>query len=909
MHKRTMLAKSLLIAFSGSAALGVSPAMAQQSTQELQRVTVTGSNIKRTDTETASPVQTITRSEIERTGKTNIAEVLQGISANNSGSIPLAFSNGFAHGSTGVSLRGLGVNSTLVLVNGRRMASYGLADDGQRSFVDLNTIPLEVVDRIEVLKDGASAIYGSDAIAGVVNVILRSDYKGLTIAGDAGTSYKSDGSVGRLAATYGLGDLSADKYNVFVSAEYSKTKAIQQNTRPSYIGTNKLDTEPKTFGYYDQRTGGINPVTGLPLRGSPYGSIRNPANNVYQPATACPEVSSITGLCLTDISDHIQIQPEVERANVFGRGTWNLAADLQAYAEAGVFYTHTKAKGTPTPVSANWGVLATNSVESTATIALPVGHPQNPFAAAARIRGVTENLGGRDSDSENTAIRVIGGIKGSAVGWDYDTALGYIQTKLKDSNTGYVRNSVLQEGLASGQFRLGLAPMDAAYAARLSPTLEREPKNSISFADFKATRELFALPGGNLGISLGAEVRREKSDTPALPYTYEGDIVGLGYSGFNAARTVYAFFGEVSAPVLKILELNAAVRYDHYSDYGSSTTPKVGFKLTPIDWVAIRGTYAEGFRAPGPAENGNSQSAGYAGYLQVSNGNPNIQPEKSKSYTLGLVLSPTKDTDVIIDWYKVKRKNEIIGADGTLVVGADQSSGVPLSTVPGQLQNSRIIYDENGDIAAIFAPYINATSTTTTGVDLEVKQRIALGEAGKLTAGLNWTHINKFARKINGDTYEFAGTHGPYVLSSAAGTPRDKLVFDLTWDRGPLSATVRANYVSGMKAIDHTNAPYDPLVTGELANIPDGVTSVCGAYFPDGRPAPGGCRISSFTTFDIFGRWAVTKQLSVSASVTNALNRLAPWDPYTYGGVNYDPAYHQDGAVGRYFKLGARYTF
>ena len=173
MFKKTMLSRSLLIAFSGTAAMYGAVATAQQAAPELERVIVTGSNIKRTDAETASPVQVLTRQDIERTGKQSIQEVLRGITADGQGSLSGSFSNGFAAGSAAVSLRGLGVNSTLVLVNGRRMTTYGLADDGTRTFVDLNSIPLEAVDRIEVLKDGASAIYGADAVGGVVNVILR----------------------------------------------------------------------------------------------------------------------------------------------------------------------------------------------------------------------------------------------------------------------------------------------------------------------------------------------------------------------------------------------------------------------------------------------------------------------------------------------------------------------------------------------------------------------------------------------------------------------------------------------------------------------------------------------------------------------------------------------------------------
>lgn len=194
---------------------------------QLQEVVVTGSRISRTDVETASPITVLSRDDLEKSGQQNLAEIIRNISAEGQGSLPAAFTAGFASGASAISLRGLGVNSTLVLVNGRRMAPYGLADDGVRVFTDLNSLPLEAVERIDIVKDGASAVYGSDAIAGVVNVILRKTYSGATITADAGTSYHDDGSTGRVAGSYGFSDLAADKYNIYFTVEVSTQDAIK----------------------------------------------------------------------------------------------------------------------------------------------------------------------------------------------------------------------------------------------------------------------------------------------------------------------------------------------------------------------------------------------------------------------------------------------------------------------------------------------------------------------------------------------------------------------------------------------------------------------------------------------------------------------------------------------------------
>src|SRR5689334_9311945 len=221
------------------------------------KLNVTGSNIKRTEAETAAPVEVITREDIQASGLQTIAAVVQSITANSNGTISNSFINGFAAGATGVSLRGLGANNTLVLLNGRRLAVYGLADDGQRSFVDLNQVPFDAVERIEVLKDGASAIYGSDAVAGVVNIILRQQFTGVTATGTVGTTYKGDGDQWRGAVTAGIGDLTKDKYNAFITVDGQHTQAIPTTNRKQYIGTNDL-----TFmGLPDARQG--NPFSGF----------------------------------------------------------------------------------------------------------------------------------------------------------------------------------------------------------------------------------------------------------------------------------------------------------------------------------------------------------------------------------------------------------------------------------------------------------------------------------------------------------------------------------------------------------------------------------------------------------------------------------------------------------------------
>jgi len=938
MLKRTMLAQSLLIAFSGSAALVSGSAMAQQqATQELQRVTVTGSNIKRTDAETASPVQVLTREDIEKTGKQSIQEVLRGVTADGQGSIPSSFSNGFASGSAAVSLRGLGVNSTLVLVNGRRMTTYGLADDGSRTFVDLNSLPLEAVERIEVLKDGASAVYGADAVGGVVNVILRKNYTGGSIGGSYGQTGKGDGQTTRAFGSLGFGNIDTDKYNVFFSVEASQQKNIWSRDR-GFIGESDL----RPYGYYDTTNGAPRPYIGLatPSTTSPYGVIRTPplGTGTRVNVIPCPpsQVDPNTNICRFNPLVEQEVQPEVDRLNFFGRGTLQFSPSLTAYVELGIFNSKSKANGT-LGGNNDTGVYKPSSDPTAPPLfthglmILPASHPDNPTGTDRTLAYRPFELGGRDHHTDNTVFRLVQGLQGNAFGWDYDFGASYIKSRLKNENFGFINWDAMQAALNNGTYRINLPNTTApSVLAAVSPTLVTVPTSSIKSIDFKASRELMSLPGGALGVAVGAETRWESADSPAVPGTETASIVGLGYSQFSASRRVQAIYGEVVAPVAKWLELTGAARYDHYSDFGDSVTPKVGFKIKPIDQFAIRGTYSEAFRAPGPAEVGGS-SFGFTSVGILSQGNPNIKPEKAKSYTLGLIAEPFPGTSATVDFWRINRTNEIVQADPAAISSGQCTTSCDgtdaqhpdrrnAQGLPGSQANTFLYYDADGTLSAVTGFYGNAAKTKTDGVDLELRHRMSLGEVGRLTAQLNWTHVNKFQRTgPDGITYDYAGTQGPIVLSAGAGTPKDRATLSLTWDRGPYALTGAMNYVGPLTLIDHKGEVFPNNGDGTVSDNTNGLVQQyngtgdgnCGVYDLAGNPWRGNCKVPSFITFDLFGKWTPMKNLDINFSIQNLFDRKAPLDPYmvlTYG-INYNQTWHGAGAVGRFFTVGAKYSF
>jgi iron complex outermembrane receptor protein len=904
--KQTVLA--VLAALAG----GISATSFAQQVSKGERIEVTGSNIKRVDAETASPIQILKREDIEKSGATSISEVIRSLPVDNNGSISDAFGSGFAAGASGVSLRGLTVSSTLVLLNGRRMAPYGLADDGQRSFVDLNSIPLDAVDRIEILKDGASAVYGSDAIAGVINVILRKDFQGAMVNASTGMSRHGDGKEHRLSITAGKGDPGKDRFNAFVNVELMNRDAIEQRSRGAYVGTDDLRGQ----GWYDARGG--NPLDPFSVSTSSIvGNVRSVNANggapvgPFQPLAGCAPANLDQGFCRWSITDYLQIQPEVKRANFLGRLTYRFSDSIESYFEAGLFTTKTKTVTTPSSSSTTWANVRDLAVVSSSNLFLPVGHPDNPFNAAnqgARLRYVFGDVGPRRNGYETAVTRVIGGVRGASGGWDWDAGAGYVQSESDRTADGYIRYSVLQELIASGTYRFGVnAHLNSAQTyARLAPTLESSSKSSTSFVDLRASRELLELPGGALAIALGGDLRNEKLDSPGTPYTFEGDIMGLGYSSFKGDRNVTAAHVELVAPVLNSLELNAAARIDHYSDVGNSTTPKLGVKWTPLKSLAVRATYSEGFRAPGPAESGDSSNAAYttfrdpvrcvvtsdprdcggASTVVLSTGNTAIKPETSKSVTFGVIFEPAAGTSIAVDAYRIERRDEILGADANAILQN-----------PGAYPGAAVVRDEPdtehpnlpGRVLAVSAPYLNGPQTRTSGIDLDMAQRFNLGASGRLTANLIVTYVKSFLRTLpNGTASEYVGTHGPTALSGNGGTPRTRATFRLSWDQGPATLTGITNYVSGMRGIESTG--------GECLN-------------PDNYHNPEECRIPSFTTFDLTGSYKVSRQLEIYGAIRNVFDRLPPYDPQTYGAVNYNPTFHLAGAIGRFFTLGGRYTF
>jgi iron complex outermembrane receptor protein len=922
MYKKTVIAQAVMLALA-TAAFG--NAVAQEtSSAPMQRVEVTGSSIKRATAETASPVQVVTREDLAKSGKGTVAEYLQTLTADGAGSLPTGFGNGFAAGSTAISLRGLGATSTLVLLNGRRMAPFARADDGQKSFTDLSTVPMEAVERIEILKDGASSTYGADAIAGVVNIILRKDFTGLATKAELGQSRYRDAETAKGTLTWGKGDLDTDGFNVMTNVEVYSNNEMKNKDRADRNWIGHGDIRPWGYAANTQFAGGyITPGASSP---TPTGALRDPKTGNYVSLPGCSQFSVTTaqdpaGGCLWYQDQFRSMQPQIDGFNLYARGTKNLDGGLQVYAEAGYSSRDTSFTLVP-PSTSSTVAFPPNATNPTGVInygnaiLMSAAHPQNPYGADVRLRYSMFDVGPSTRSVDNSFSRFVIGIKGQQFGWDFDTAYLHSKSKLDLEYSNMINMKVLQAALgnpASPYFpyyigtQAGKNPA-SLYAAMVTNATSHST-TQLDIIDFKASRELLQLPGGAMGLAFGAEHRREKLDNPSLSGTVDGSI-NSSYVAAKGDQNVSAVFVEVAAPVIPTVELTGAVRYDKYKNF-SSTTPKIGAKWTPLKTFALRGTYSEGFRAPGPAEAGvESQSTGNSSVRDpvrcpggvpaaggataadcaisigaVKVGNPNLSPETSKGYTLGMVWDPLANTSLSVDAFKIRRENEI-----------NPLSYVEAAALPTAIRNDNnlvvngVAIPNTGTLLLSKAPYQNSSFTEIKGVDLDIKQRLKLGDYGRAVVGLTWTHIASWVRaEKNGTRFQYAGTHGNCDTSNCAGTPKDKLSASASWDLNTqFNVTATANYRADMQNV---------YFAGDK----------CASTFANGSSAPGDCRLASFTTIDLSARYNVTRQLQIYGSIQNLFDKIAPLDPLTYGGMSFNPM-DASGATGRFFKVGLRWT-
>ena len=803
--------------------------------QTTQRVEITGSSIKRTDSETALPVTVITRDQIERSGAVSVEDVLHRVTASSA-----AFSDssqGVGYATSNANLRGLGANSTLVLLNGRRLSNHPFGNVGGTVAVDLNSIPFAALDRIEVLRDGASAVYGTDAVGGVINFITRRDYTGGEVSlryGD--TEARIGGRETGASLAYGLGN---ERFNLLMTAHVAKSTRIRAVDQGLYLrGIQEIPgSDPPTSGRafpgrlvdYGLSPGAyVSDGTFKDAKFSPC----DPVNTiVLKAADPSPNGKDIKR-CRFIYPATLDNLPDSEKSDLFGRLSYNLSAEHQLYAEASYARNHSIGRIAPVPIDSSAGHV--NAVTGEYPhFAFPVSSPYfpttlltslgfaAPFDTIPGMPGMTEvalralPVGNRINDNTNDQVRLVGGLRGVLAGWDYDTGLSYSRAAGSLQYRGYINEPRFLAALATGKIN-PFGPNDAAGTALLNTTLMegamRQSTSTTTSIDGKASRDLMAMAGGQMALAVGFDARREEANDRPVNDEYRQGL-HIGGEGTvpqtKAARTVLALFTELSLPIAKGLEASLAARYDHYSDFGSSVNPRATLRWQPTKALLLRAAAGTGFRAPSlwdvnspPAFTNTANSlvdpdcpAGFAGdprcetQFNVRNSStPGLKAEKSRQVSAGIVLEPMKDVSASLDYWEISKSDQIdsIGGDALLT-----------DTALYARYKSRIRRTADGFISYIETPVENLGGLRTAGIDLNVKAAWTLAGLGRLGVELDGTYITRWTRQNgkDGPYVSYLGTAGDGATVQPVPRWQHTLVFD--WATGAWGARLENQFVKG----------------------------------------------------------------------------------------------------------------
>jgi len=855
---------------------------ADEPVHQLETIHVTGSRLSRTDAETPAPVQVITREEIARSGAVSLTEVMQKLPANNFGA---SNENDAArtHGSGGVSLRGQGAGATLVLINGRRVAPLGFSESfGSGTFVDLNQIPLGMIERVEVLLDGASALYGSDAVAGVVNIILRRTYRGAEVAAGFGRSSHGDATQRQASVMLGFGEIAADGYNVFAGLSHLDQDPVKTPAR-----WHSQSVDYRGFGLPDFRSTYSYP-----------GNLYTADNKTFLQAlpgctTAIGEPGSPgPGQCLSQpVRDAVA---DSKRDALFLAGTAALSRGFELFGDAmfGHAVVHSQNLNFPGSSYSAGGTLPLG------LFLLPVGHPQNPYPTEVALR--TRFLDQLRVYSPTTDTqRVVAGVRHHDLsGWDVEGALLWSRSKTQATTNGVIDDLVLHSevfdasGRAVPSFRFGdPAANDPALMARLYPRLVDVGTTSTASVDLRGTREVFRLPGGTAQLAIGGELRRERFTTATDPRIASGEISVLFGDTASGNRTVASGYAELSLPITRTLEASLAGRYDRYSDFGGTTNSKAGMKWQAMPGVAFRGTFATAFRAPSPLETGAAPTHFFTQVRDpktcplpdVNNPNcdervrvddipnPGLQPERANITTAGIVVEPWRGASFTVDAFRIRRRDQIAGVDlRYLLAHEDQFPG-------------SIVRNADGTINQLNTTGSNIGAVRTWGIDATAKARTQLGEFGLLgiDGSYSWLPHTWIAQTPDTPLADYAGTYMQ---------PKSRARLSFSLDRGPWQSALTFNYTGKyLRALSASDlrCPYDAAGTNR----------------------PELCSVKAWRTIDLFIGYTGFQHFELGLLITNLDNAQAPFDanqvPNTF--LTYQSAFHN--AVGRFFKLTAKYSF
>ncbi len=851
---------ALVVGAAGSATSAFAQEETSGTTTTLDRIEITGSRIRGSEIATQQPVISLDRQQLEKQGFTSVADVLQNLTSAGSPAISRAeaLASGENVGGYYVDIRNLGAPRTLVLMNGKRL---GATTGG---YQDLSQIPFSAIERIDVLKDGASSIYGSDAIAGVVNVITRKRFDGAEAGVYFGQYSQGDGETEQYSFTIGS---QGERGGVTLSAEYNKQDPVFARNRefskygnagPNYPGSGWSPVSQNGSWFGPCGAGGANTWCTLNSGGNP--------NNVadYHPITAAEYANS---------NEQMSLQTGIERKSLYANANYDLTDTITFNAD--LLYnqrtTDQQIAGYPYQSGSFGTPLDADSAFN------PVG---TDVAFRRRLWEVP-----RTTQSELKTIRFAPTLSGYfEIGdktWDWDVGALWNRNDSTKNSHGDMSLIAAEQALgpsfinANGVAQCGTAadPIDLGSCRPWNPLLPYGVAGQGSLADANLQTYLFpyytdtgrtktnsytanlsgsilTLPAGDLGIAVGYEHREEIGRFVPDAFNQSGESTGLAATTTDGKYDLDEFYLELNVPLLsdvpfaKELSVNLASRYSDYSNFGDTTNSKFGVVWRPIDGLLIRGTYAEGFRAPtidnlyggigssfesyvdpcgtgaSASVNGNAacNAAGVPlGYVQLGQGlvpctaypcqtpdqfisgsNPNLIPEKSKSRTAGIVWSPqwVEGLDVSLDWYRYELTDAIISDSVDRILRDCYVLG-------NAARCEGIVRAADGHISSMFFGLANLGSLETEGYDLGIKYRLPQLGIGQFILDWQTSYVAKYdeaSQNSDGDDIMVGrvGEAGIFRVRSNVG---------INWELGDFGVNYTARYYSGIKESCVTNRP------------------------------------------------------------------------------------------------------
>ena len=942
------LSRSVRLMFASGVVLGagmlVQPAFAQDA--GTQRIEITGSSIKRIAKEGALPVQTLSRKDIEQTGVTNVADLVAALPAMQGFITASASVNGGGGGVQTASIHAIGTAYTLVLLNGRRMAPYGTG-----SAVNLASIPLSAVERVEILTDGASTLYGSDAIAGVINFILKKNQTDFVVEATLNAPQEAGGRSSNFSLSKGFGDLTTDGYNLQVSYSHDEQTALKANQRDfSKSGVRKFSEGGKNYAIFQTSINSIPAVVDVYNNNLPPDDANLDAFSPdFIKTGKCngPNTFQRGEFCRYDYAATVDLIPKLTRDSIFANGSIKLSNETTLFGEAVVsrFTSRAQYAAPAQPLT----IFSTDPITKVKTVNQNyIGAYNSTVVPMLTARGVNASeltdaffyfraydAGGRADDYKTDANHLVVGIDSNLAGWDYKATYTHSENTQKDQAvSGYMSSNKFNALVKSGAFNPFI--MNPNASSILAPAVLHQnlltTKSKIDVLSANTSKELFAMSGGTASLGMGVDFTKQsyqdqyssisKGPGPQNPDKSWTDTQiggGTGAQDLDATRQSWGAFGEMLMPVIKNLDVTAAVRYDSYEAVkknnttyntdGSAAAPgelgnavsKATYKLSarfqPTETVLLRASYGTGFKAPtmnnvaDPVKNAGSSSffpcpitnptdyrfpycRGAQEYGLLTKGNPNkgaagLKAEESDQMAFGIRFEPMKSLTVGFDWWDVKLKNQIqsLSQDQIYTTPALADKYIQLYFDP--IQGSKVI-------VAQLSP-VNLATSHYQGLDWDATYRTPT-PIGALSVNWSGTYMLKAEQDVPGVGLE---------KSVGRFDSSDNVVFKII--SRMVFALKSSDIVSNSLTVNYHSGYRDKVIAADDAQL----------RFVNADGTVGGLAglersVKKYLTLDWQIKANASKNLTLTAGIRNLLNQDPPLSIRNTGGGN------QVGYDGRY---------